>query len=74
MKMAEGSSKKVENTVGNGEIALSEQFLLFWQCFQKTCTSDTQKPEPVGKGLKIFHIDKPTPAEMLVMTQRDINL
>ena len=29
-------SKKVENTVGNGEIARNEQFLLFPQCFQKT--------------------------------------
>ena len=30
-------SKQVENTVGNGEIACYEQFLLFPQCFQKTC-------------------------------------
>ena len=34
-------SKKVENTVGKGEIARYEQFLLFSQCFQKTCTADT---------------------------------
>ena len=34
-------SKRVENTVGKGEIALYEQFLLFSQCFQKTCTADT---------------------------------
>ena len=33
--------KGVENTVGKGEIAHYEQFLLFPQCFQKTCTSDT---------------------------------
>ena len=33
--------KRVENTVGKGEIARSEQFLLFPQCFQKTCTADT---------------------------------
>ena len=32
-------SKWVENTVGKGEIARFEQFLL--QCFQKTLTSDT---------------------------------
>ena len=31
----------VENTVGKGEIALYEQFLLFPQCFQKTNTADT---------------------------------
>ena len=33
--------KWVENTVGKGEIARYEQFLLFPQCFQKTCTADT---------------------------------
>ena len=34
-------SEGVENTVGKGEIAHYEQFLLFPQCFQKTCTTDT---------------------------------
>ena len=34
-------SKRVENTVGNGEIARHEQFLIFLQCFQKLCTTDT---------------------------------
>ena len=34
-------SKQVENTVGKGEIDRYEQFLLFPQCFQKTCTADT---------------------------------
>ena len=34
-------SNWVENTVGKGEIACYEQFLLFPQCFQKTCTADT---------------------------------
>ena len=34
-------SKRLENTVGIGEIACYEQFLLFPQCFQKTCTADT---------------------------------
>ena len=34
-------SKRVENTVGKREIARYEQFLLFPQCFQKTCTADT---------------------------------
>ena len=33
-------SKRVENT-GEKEIALYEQFLLFPQCFQKTCTADS---------------------------------
>ena len=30
-------SKQVENTVGKGEIARYEQFLLFPQYFQKAC-------------------------------------
>ena len=34
-------SKRVENTEGKGEIAHYEQFLLFPQCFQKTCTAET---------------------------------
>ena len=34
-------SKRIENTVGKGEIARYEQFLLFPQCFQKNCTADT---------------------------------
>ena len=34
-------SRQVENTVGKEEIAHNEQFLLFPQCFQKTCTADT---------------------------------
>ena len=33
-------SKRVESTVGNGEIARYEQFLLFPLCFQKACTAD----------------------------------
>ena len=40
--------KRVENTVGKGEIAHYEQFLLFPQGFQKTCTADTSKSD---KGL-----------------------
>ena len=36
-------SKQVENAVGKGEIARYEQFLLFQQCFQKTCTANTWK-------------------------------
>ena len=34
-------SKQIENTVGKGEITRYEQFLLFPQCFQKSCTADT---------------------------------
>ena len=32
--------KRVEYTVGKGEIARYGQFLLFQKCFQKTCTAD----------------------------------
>ena len=31
--------KRIENAVEKGEIACCEQFLLFPQCFQKTCTA-----------------------------------
>ena len=34
-------SDRVENIVGNGEIARYEQFLLFPQCFQKLSVVDT---------------------------------
>ena len=34
-------SEWVEYIVGKGEIDRYEQFLLFPQCFQKTCTADT---------------------------------
>ena len=34
-------SKRVENSVGKGEIGHYEQFLLFPQCFQKTFIADT---------------------------------
>ena len=49
-------SKWVENTVGKGEIARYEQFLLFLQCLQKTCTVlQTRKNQGLfGKGLKFL--------------------
>ena len=36
-------SKLVENTVGKGEIARYEQFLLFPPCFQKACFPGASK-------------------------------
>ena len=33
-------SQWVENSGGKGEIACYKQFLLFPQCFHKTCTAD----------------------------------
>ena len=48
-------TKRVENTVGKGEIALYEQFLLFPQCFQKTYTADTKKTRAcLGKDKKFL--------------------
>ena len=45
-------SKGIENTVGKGEIAHYEQFLLFPQCFQKTYVLQTRKNQGLlGKGL-----------------------
>ena len=43
--------KWVENTVGKGKIARYEQFFLFPQCFQKTCTTNTLKPELVWERI-----------------------
>ena len=42
-------SKRVENTVGKGEIACYEQFLFFPQCFQRTWIADTRKQGFVWK-------------------------
>ena len=48
-------SRKIENSVGKGEIAQNEQFLLFPQCFQKTCTRKTRENQGLfGKGLILF--------------------
>ena len=44
-------SKRVENTVGKGEIAHYEQFLLFPQCFQKACFPGASKVSLCGNGL-----------------------
>ena len=45
-------STQEENTVGKGEIAHNEQFLLFPQCFQKTSITDTYKPGLVWERVK----------------------
>ena len=44
-----------ENTVGKGEIARYEQFLLFSLCFQKTYTADTSKPGLVWERVKVIY-------------------
>ena len=45
-------SKRVENTVGKGEIARYEQFLLFPQCFQKACFPGASKRVIVWEWVK----------------------
>ena len=45
-------SKRVENTVGKGEIARNEQFLLFPQCFQKACFPGASKGVIVWEWVK----------------------
>ena len=37
------SPKGLKNAMGKGEIARNKQFLLFTQCFPKTCAADTLK-------------------------------
>ena len=48
-------SKWVENTVGKGEIARYEQFLLIPKCFQKACFAG------VSKGVVVWEWIKPLP-------------
>ena len=45
-------SKRIENTVGKGEIARYEQFLLFPQCFQKACFPGVSKGVVVWEWVK----------------------
>ena len=47
-------SKRVENTVGKGEIACYEQFLLFPQCFQKACFLGASKGVIVWEWVNTF--------------------
>ena len=49
-------SRWVENTVGKGEIAPNEQFLLFPLCFQKTSSADMYKPGLVWERVNDFQI------------------
>ena len=48
-------SKRVENTVGKGEIACYEQILVFPQCFQKASFLGRQKVSLCGNGLTVYH-------------------
>ena len=46
------------NTVGKGEIARYEQFLLFPQCFQKACFPGASKGVIVWEWVKVFEFKK----------------
>ena len=46
-------SKQVENTLGKGEIAHNEHFLLFPQCFQKACFPGASKGVVVWEWVKV---------------------
>ena len=46
------NGRKIENTVGIGEIAHYEQFLLFPQCFQKACFPGASKGVIVWEWVK----------------------
>ena len=47
-------SKRVENTVGKGEIAHYEQFLHFPRCFEKACFPGASKGVIVWEWVNIF--------------------
>ena len=58
-------SKRVKNTVGKGEIARHEQFLLFPVCFQKACFPGASKGvtewewvKDVKTIIKIYFLEK----------------
>ena len=50
MKMVKEVFKWVENTVGKGEIARYEQFLLFSQCFLDLYCRHVKTRACLGKG------------------------
>ena len=50
--MEESLFKRVENTMGKGEIACYKQFLLLPQCFQKACFPGASKGVIVWEWLK----------------------
>ena len=64
-----GSSPRVENTVGKGEIARYEQFHLFPQCFQKTCTADMLESGLVWESFKV-ELEESSSVTILWIDQR----
>ena len=64
-------SEQLENTVGKGEIARSEQFFLFLQYFQKPRTVENQGL--FGKGLSRFRVYTLPDQSIIFMTLREKN-
>ena len=60
-------SKPVENTVGKGEIARYEQFLLFSQCFQNACFPGASKGVIVWEWVKALFDRVVTPWNCMPM-------
>ena len=50
--MAKTLFKPVQNTVGKGEIARYERFLLFSQCFKKACFPGASRGDIVWEWVK----------------------
>ena len=66
----------MENTVGKGENAHYEQFFLFPQCFQKTCTADTQKPGLIWERVKKKKLNalKFSPVKTIIITKKNLRV
>ena len=60
--MAKKYQKRVENTVGKGEIARYEQFLLFPQCFLEACFLGA------SKGVTVWEWVNSSPVELKLLT------
>ena len=57
-KMEKKLSKEKENTVGKGEIARHEQFLLFQPCFRKACFPEASNGVIVWEWVKLTYMYK----------------
>ena len=67
-------SKLVENTVGKGEIARYEQFLLFPQCFQKACFPGASKGVNVWEWVNPLPHSKILESSMLKAITHNLNI
>ena len=67
-------SKRVENTVGKGEITRYEQFLLFSQCFQKVFSQRRQKVSLCGNGLTLYGLFTTDLAKLKSLADDNLNV